>query len=171
MLKNHRLWCMMIKLMNNFTSIHTFDCIVYRARQAVSPIHHHLFHSLLEHLRWKIHDDIVGSHRACQKMCWRKNQHTGIRGQVFAKHGKSTKRASQFDLKLTREKTKSNSRAYRWDSEYLSDGRISKLCRYYRRQKDIKCKRVVKERIGRISRYTKRQNRLLDSRSCMCDKI
>ena len=26
---------------------------------------------------------------------------------------KSTKRASQFDLKLTREKTKSNSRAYR----------------------------------------------------------
>ena len=28
-------------------------------------------------------------------------------------HGKSTKRASQFDLKLTREKTKSNSRAYR----------------------------------------------------------
>jgi hypothetical protein len=28
-------------------------------------------------------------------------------------HGKSTKRASQFDLKLTREETKSNSRAYR----------------------------------------------------------
>ena len=28
------------------------------------------------------------SHQACQKMCWRKNQHTGIRGQVFAKHGK-----------------------------------------------------------------------------------
>jgi len=26
-----------------------------------------------------------GSHQACQKMCWHKNQHTGIRGQVFAK--------------------------------------------------------------------------------------
>jgi hypothetical protein len=25
------------------------------------------------------------SHWAYQKMCWRKNQHTGIRGQVFAK--------------------------------------------------------------------------------------
>ena len=47
-----------------------------------------------------------------------------------------------------------------WDSEYLLDGRIGKLCRYYRQQKDIKCKRVVKERIGRISRCTKRQNRL-----------
>ena len=58
-----------------------------------------------------------------------------------------------------------------WDSEYLSDGRIGKLCRYYRRQKDIKYKRVVKERIGKISWYTRRQNRLLDSRSCVYDKI
>ena len=53
-----------------------------------------------------------------------------------------------------------------WDSEYLSDGRIS--IRYYRWQKDIKCKRVVNERIGRISRYTKRQNRLWTAdRVCM----
>ena len=44
-----------------------------------------------------------------------------------------------------------------WDSENLSDERIGKLCRYYGRQKDIKCRRVVKERIGRV---TKRQNRL-----------
>jgi len=34
-------------------------------------------------------------------------------GKCSPSHGKSTKRASQFDLKLTREKTKSNSRAYR----------------------------------------------------------
>ena len=47
-----------------------------------------------------------------------------------------------------------------WDSEYLSYGCIGKLCRYYGRQKDIKGKRVVNERIGRISRYTKRHNRL-----------
>ena len=33
-------------------------------------------------------------------------------GKCSPSHGKSTKRASQFDLKLTREKTKSNSRAY-----------------------------------------------------------
>ena len=72
-------------------------------------------------------------------------------GKCSLSHRKSTKRASQFDLKLTREKTKSNSRAYRLDSEYLLDGRIGKLCRYYRRQKGIKCKRVVNERIGRIS--------------------
>src|SRR6185312_9742066 len=34
-------------------------------------------------------------------------------GKCSPSHGKSTKRASQFDLKLTRKKTKSNSRAYR----------------------------------------------------------
>ena len=34
------------------------------------------------------------------------------KGKCSPSHGKSTKRASQFDLKLTREKTKSNSRAY-----------------------------------------------------------
>ena len=34
-------------------------------------------------------------------------------GKCSPSHGKSTKRASQFDLKLTREKTKSNLRAYR----------------------------------------------------------
>ena len=34
-------------------------------------------------------------------------------GMCSPSHGKSTKRASQFDLKLTREKTKSSSRAYR----------------------------------------------------------
>jgi len=34
-------------------------------------------------------------------------------GKCSPSSGKSTKRASQFDLKLTREKTKSNSRAYR----------------------------------------------------------
>ena len=33
-------------------------------------------------------------------------------GKCSPSHGKSTKRASQFDLKLTREKTKSNLRAY-----------------------------------------------------------
>ena len=51
-----------IKLMNNFMSTHMIDCIIRRARQAVSPVDHCLFHSLVEHLRWKIHDDIVGSH-------------------------------------------------------------------------------------------------------------
>ena len=55
-----------------------------------------------------------------------------------------------------------------WDSEYLSDGRIDKLCRYYSRQKNIKCKRIVKERIDRISRCTNRQNRLWTAdRVCM----
>ena len=34
-------------------------------------------------------------------------------GKCSPSHGKSTKRASQFDLKLTRDKTKSNLRAYR----------------------------------------------------------
>ena len=34
-------------------------------------------------------------------------------GKCSSSHEKSTKRASQFDLKLTSEKTKSNSRAYR----------------------------------------------------------
>jgi len=34
-------------------------------------------------------------------------------GKCSPSHGKSTKRVSQFDLKLTREKTKSNLRAYR----------------------------------------------------------
>src|SRR6185295_2821887 len=34
-------------------------------------------------------------------------------GKCSPSYGKSTKRASQFDLKLTREKTKSNLRAYR----------------------------------------------------------
>ena len=34
-------------------------------------------------------------------------------GKCSPSHEKSTKRASQFDLELTREKTKSNSRAYR----------------------------------------------------------
>ena len=34
-------------------------------------------------------------------------------GKCLLSHGKLTKHASQFDLKLTREKTKSNSRAYR----------------------------------------------------------
>ena len=34
-------------------------------------------------------------------------------GKCSPSHGKSTKRASQFDLKLTKEKTASNSRAYR----------------------------------------------------------
>ena len=33
-------------------------------------------------------------------------------GKCSPSHGKSTKRASQFDMKLTRQKTKSNSRAY-----------------------------------------------------------
>ena len=33
-------------------------------------------------------------------------------GKCSPSHGKSTRRASQFDLKLTREKTKLNSRAY-----------------------------------------------------------
>ena len=47
-----------------------------------------------------------------------------------------------------------------WDSEYLSDRRIGKLCRYYRRQKDIEYECVINECIGRISWYTKRQNRL-----------
>ena len=45
-----------------------------------------------------------------------------------------------------------------WDFECLSDKRIGKLCRYRKRQKDIKCKRVVKEHVGRISRCTKRRN-------------
>ena len=49
-------------------------------------------------------------------------------GKCSPSSGKSTKRASQFDLKLTREKTKSNSRAYWLGSEYLSDERIGKLC-------------------------------------------
>ena len=34
-------------------------------------------------------------------------------GKCLPSHGKLTNRASQFDLKLTRKKTKSNSRAYR----------------------------------------------------------
>ena len=34
-------------------------------------------------------------------------------GKCSPSSGKSTKRASQFDLKLTKEKTKSKSRAYR----------------------------------------------------------
>ena len=35
--------------------------------------------------------------------CWRKNQHTGIREQVFTKHGKWTKRDSQSDLLIDKE--------------------------------------------------------------------
>ena len=54
------------------------------------------------------------------------------------------------------------------DSENLSHRRIGKLCRYNRRQKDIKCERVINERVGRISRCTKRQNRLwVDDRVCI----
>ena len=79
-------------------------------------------------------------------------------GKCSPSSGKSTKRASQFDLKLTREKTKSNSRAYHWDSEYLSHRYIGKLCRYNRRQKGIKCKCITNECVGGISRCTKRQN-------------
>ena len=44
-----------------------------------------------------------------------------------------------------------------WDSEYLSDGRIGKLCR----------KHVINERIDRISQYTKRQNRIWTA-DCVC---
>ena len=47
-----------------------------------------------------------------------------------------------------------------WDSEYLSHRRIGNLCRYSKRQKDIKYERVINERVGRISRCTKWQNRL-----------
>ena len=64
-------------------------------------------------------------------------------GKCSPSHEKSTKRASQFDLKLNRKKQSQIRERISWDSEYLSDGRIGKLCRYYRRQKDIKCKRVV----------------------------
>ena len=45
-----------------------------------------------------------------------------------------------------------------WDSQYLSYRRIGKLCRYNMRQKDIKCERVTNERVGKISRCTRRQN-------------
>ena len=100
--------------------------------------------------------------------CWCKNTHTGIRGQMFARHGKSTKHASQFDLKLTREKTKSNSRTYRLGFRISLRWVYRQTLRYYRRQKDIKCNHVINKRIGRISRYTKWQNRLwIADRICM----
>ena len=35
------------------------------------------------------HVEAFVSHWACQKMCWRKKQYTGIRGQVFAESWKS----------------------------------------------------------------------------------
>ena len=41
-----------------------------------------------------------------------KSTHLNPRASVRRVTEKSTKRANQFDLKLTREKTKSNSRAY-----------------------------------------------------------
>ena len=49
-------------------------------------------------------------------------------GKCSPSHGKSTKRASQFDLKLTKEKKSQIREHIGWDSEYLSDGRIGKLC-------------------------------------------
>jgi hypothetical protein len=106
------------------------------------------------------HVESFVSHRACQKMCWRKNQHTGNRGQVFTESQKSQP-SVPVNLTCNWQERKQNQIWERigWDSEYLSGGRIGKLCRYYRWQKDIKCERVVDERIGRISRYTRRQNR------------
>ena len=51
-------------------------------------------------------------------------------GKCSPSHEKSTKRASQFDLKLNRKKQSQIRERIGWDSEYLSSRRIGKLCRY-----------------------------------------
>ena len=81
-------------------------------------------------------------------------------GKCSSSFEKSTKRASQFDLQLTSDKQKSNSRAYRLGFR-ISLTQAYRLCRYKRRQKNIKCQRVVNMRVGRISRCEKRQDQLV----------
>ena len=72
--------------------------MIRRARQAVSLVDHCLFHSLLEHLRWKIHDDIVDPTRRAKRCVDAKINTLESEGKYSPSSGKSTKRASQFDL-------------------------------------------------------------------------
>ena len=66
-----------------------------------------------------------------------------------------------------------------WDSEYLSHKRIGRLCRYGRRQKNIKCEYEINKHVSRISRCEKWQNQLKGadcpcitrSKLPMCNKI
>ena len=76
------------------------------------------------------HVETFVSHRACQKMCGRKNQHTGIRGQVIAE---SRKNQPSVPINLTwnwqgRKQSQIRERIS-WDSEYLSRRCIGRLCR------------------------------------------
>ena len=162
MLKNHRLWCMMIKLMNNFTSIHTFDCIVCRARQAISPVDHCLFHSLLEHLRWKIHDDIVGSHRACQKnVLTQKSTHWNPRASV--RQARKIDQACQSIWPVDWQGDRVNVKFEGVSAGVPIIPQIGVSASFADTEcnkRIFKYKRVINECVGRISRCTRRQNRL-----------
>ena len=94
--------------------------------------------------------------------CWRKNQHTGIRGQVFAKHGKVDQACQSI-----------------WHVDWQGDrvnikfegvsagvpiipqiGVSASFADTIHGKRIFKCKRVINKCVGRISRCTRRQNRL-----------
>ena len=105
-------------------------------------------------------------------VCWRKNQHIGIRGQVFAESRKVNQACQSIWPEINKGENKVKFASLSAEIPNISQlGVSASFADTIDDKKDIKYKRVVKERIGKISRYTRRQNRLLDSRSCVYDKI
>ena len=110
--------------------------------------------------------------RSPDSLCWRKNQHIGIRGQVFAESRKVNQACQSIWPEINKGENKVKFESVSAGIPNISQMGVSaSFADTIDDKKDIKYKRVVKERIGKISRYTRRQNRLLDSRSCVYDKI
>ena len=82
-------------------------------------------------------------------------------GKCLPSSGKSTKRASQFDLQLTIDKQKLNSRAYRLGFRISVTPAYRQALPIEKTTKEIKCRCRTNKRTGGFSRCEKRQNQLV----------
>ena len=104
-------------------------------------------------------------------MCiyWRKNQHTGIRGQVFAKLQKVNQACQSIWPAIDKEKINVKSESVSAGIPNNSRAGVSaSSADKENNKKDIRCKRKTRDRIGRFGRHEKRQNQLRGAdRTCI----
>ena len=104
----------------------------------------------------------------CVPECWRKNQHTGIRGQVFTESQKVNQACQTIWPEIDKGENKVKFESVLAGIPNISHTGVSAGSADTEDDKRIfKCGCVINERVGRISRCTKRQNRLWIA-DCVC---